>query len=393
MSQKTSNEMIGADQSGVFVHVVDDDDGVRAFISHLLSDAGFAIRTYASATQFFAEGGEDAVGCVVTDVRMPGLNGVDLVRKLTAHGGGQPVIVISGGGDVGLAVEAMQAGAVDFVQKPFRGQALIEKVTAALDACDMPLMSNMLAAIGAGEIEVHYQPKLDLRLGVVTAVEALVRWRRPGRRLLTPDAFIPAAERTGHIRELTDFVLQQAVTDQAAMMAKGRCLGIAVNISGRILGDLDFADFAARAVGAACGPISFEITETAIMKNPEQAQVMFRAFAEAGVRISIDDFGAGLSSLAYVQSIPAQELKLDRVMVRDVATHARDAVVVKAAIALAHSLGMEAVAEGVEDRDCLASLIEMGCDHAQGYFIARPVPLSQLIEPDSRAAEAIRSAA
>ena len=246
-------------------------------------------------------------------------------------------------------------------------------------ASNLSLMSSMLAALEAGEIELFHQPKFDLRRREITGTEALVRWRHPVRGMLPPDLFIPMAEETGHIRALTEWVVRRAVADQATMARAGYDLTVAVNISGRTLGEPDFADFAAEQAALAQGKLCFEITETAVIENPELALAMLDRFADAGVAISIDDYGTGLSSLAYLKQIRGQELKIDRSIVKDITVAQRDALIVRSTIDLAHSLGLKVVAEGVEDAGCLQLLSAMGCDHAQGYLIARPQALPDFL--------------
>ena len=187
------------------------------------------------------------------------------------------------------------------------------------------------------------------------------------------------AEQTGHIRALTDWVLAQALADQREMRAAGHDLSVSVNISGRLLDDADFADRALEMIAESDGDICFEITETAVIENPELALSLIDRFASAGVAISIDDYGAGLSSLAYLKLIRANELKIDKSFVFSMADSQRDALLVRSTVDLAHSLGLKVTAEGVETPTALALLSGMGCDIAQGYLIARPMPLNKLL--------------
>lgn len=246
-------------------------------------------------------------------------------------------------------------------------------------ASNLSLMSGMLDALEGGALELFYQPKFDMRGRKVTGVEALSRWRHPVRGMMSPDLFIPMAEETGHIRTLTEWAVRRAVADQATLAAAGHVVDMAVNISGRTLGEADFIDFALTQARAAKGQLVFEITETAVIENPEVALAMLDRFAEAGIAISIDDFGTGLSSLAYLKQIRGQELKIDKSLVEGVTESQRDALIVRSTIDLAHSLGLKVTAEGVEDNDCYALLGAMGCDVVQGYLIAKPMPLQDLM--------------
>ena len=240
-------------------------------------------------------------------------------------------------------------------------------------------MSGMLGALGDGAIDLFYQPKFDMRLRKVTGVEALSRWRHPDRGMLPPDLFIPMAEETGHIRTLTEWVFKRAIDVQARLAERGHVVDMSVNVSGRTLGEADFADFALAEAKRAVGGLTIEVTETAVIENPELALAMLNRFAAAGISISIDDFGTGLSSLAYLKRIRGQELKIDKSLVEGVTESQRDALIVRSTIDLAHSLGLKVTAEGIETNDCYSLLSAMGCDLAQGYLIARPMPFADLV--------------
>ena len=243
---------------------------------------------------------------------------------------------------------------------------------------NLTLMSRMMAAITSGHMQMHYQPKLHLKSGEFRGAEALVRWNDPERGFIPPDAFIGLAEETGRIREFTEWSLDRVVTDQKSLMARGQDVQISINISGALISDPDFARIALDRVAAARGRIAFEITETAAMGNPERALQTLRLWRDAGIKLSIDDYGTGLSSLAYLRSLPAEELKLDRAFVSQIATSQRDRMLVKSTTDLAHALGLEMTAEGVEDEAGLAFLKMLGCDWAQGYLMSRALPLDAL---------------
>jgi EAL domain-containing protein (putative c-di-GMP-specific phosphodiesterase class I)/GGDEF domain-containing protein len=243
----------------------------------------------------------------------------------------------------------------------------------------LSLMSEMLQAISTGEIFIHLQPKFDLRLGRTTGAEALVRWRHPVRGMVGPDEFIPMAEETGHIRTLTSHVMALAIAQQAELKAQGFDLAISVNMSGRLVGDSEFAEEALDMARQAKGQLCLEITETAVISNPQLALEHIERFADAGVMISIDDYGTGLSSLAYLKQMRAHELKIDKAFVIGMAEGQKDALLVRSTVDLAHSLGLKVTAEGVETAMVQALLAGMGCDLAQGYFIARPMAASDLV--------------
>ena len=280
--------------------------------------------------------------------------------------------------DPGHAIERANIG-FDQARQSKRKIAAFDALAYGDPSSNLALMSGMLSGLRAGEMELHHQPKFDLRSRSSHATEGLVRWRHPVRGMLRPDLFIPMAEETGHIRALTDWVLDQAITDQAAMAKAGYAMDVSINISGRLLGDRDFADHVDQVIGRACGQFCFEITETAVIENPTVALEMLDRFRGAGIEISIDDFGSGLSSLAYLKQIGGHELKIDKSLITDVAESGRDALIVRSTIDLAHSLGMKVTAEGVEMANTFQLLAAMGCDSIQGYLIAKPQPLNELL--------------
>lgn len=243
---------------------------------------------------------------------------------------------------------------------------------------NLALMTEMTAALGKGEISLHYQPKLTLADGRVAAVEALCRWRRPDGRFVPPDTFIPIAEETGHIRALTEWSIVRAIQDQARLRLQGLDVAIAINISGRLLADEGFREKVLQFASSVDTNLCLEITETAVIDNPEKAKEAIAVFREAGLKISIDDYGSGLSSLAYLKMLNADELKIDRSLVVELTQSQRDRLIMKSTIDLAHSLGMSVVVEGVEDDATAACLSLLGCDTIQGYWLSRPLAFADL---------------
>lgn len=254
---------------------------------------------------------------------------------------------------------------------------------------NLSLISELMAALRNGEFSLAYQPKYDFRAEKITGVEALARWTHPRRGVVSPDLFVGMAEETGHIRPLTEWVVLKAIADQKRLVEAGHDVMMSINISSRLLSDDSFADFALAEVAKSGADLCFEITETAVMDDPERALAVIERFADAGVWVSLDDYGTGLSSLAYLKKIRADELKIDKAFVMGLEQSGRDALLVKSTVDLAHSLGLKITAEGVETPTALALLRGMGCDMAQGYLIGRPMPLTALIERlDGPAAEA-----
>jgi EAL domain-containing protein (putative c-di-GMP-specific phosphodiesterase class I) len=246
----------------------------------------------------------------------------------------------------------------------------------------LTLLAELRRAIPNGELELYYQPKCTAG-GEVSEVEALIRWNHPERGLLPPAVFLPPAERTTVIKQLTTWVLQQAAEQCAAWRALGLDLRVAVNVSPRNLADDDLPtivlESAARAGIPVCS-LRIEITETAIMADPAQAKRVLDRLREMGVFIAIDDFGAGFTSLSYLKTLPAQGLKIDRQFITDLLDNPADEAVVGNVINLAHALGMSSVAEGVETPELWAKLSELGCDEIQGYVLTRPLPAGRIVE-------------
>jgi EAL domain-containing protein (putative c-di-GMP-specific phosphodiesterase class I)/GGDEF domain-containing protein len=235
-------------------------------------------------------------------------------------------------------------------------------------------------AIGKGELFLQYQPKLHLRRQAVSGVEALIRWRHPVRGLVMPGDFIALAEESHDIVDLTVWTIQQVIKDQRVLAARGHDIPVFVNISGVLLSDARFVRRACALIQSSGVKIGFEITETAVIRDPQSAIGNLKRFADIGIVIAIDDYGAGLSSLAYLKQLPASELKIDKLFVTQLTSSNRDPLIVRSTIDLAHAMEMEVVAEGVETAAALALLSVMGCDVAQGFLISRPVDLPILLE-------------
>jgi EAL domain-containing protein (putative c-di-GMP-specific phosphodiesterase class I) len=238
------------------------------------------------------------------------------------------------------------------------------------------LATELRAAVEAGNLEVHFQPKVEVGTGRVVGAEALVRWPHPERGLLYPDAFLPAAEQAGLMRPLTLVVLERALAACGRWTAAGRELGVAVNLSASNLLDASLPDeVAARldAHGVAPHQLTLEVTEGVILANPRRSGEVLAAVRALGVAVSLDDFGTGHSSLSHVKRLPVDELKIDRAFVQDLTADPTDQAIVATVVRLAHSLGLTVTAEGVEEEAVLDVLRGEGCDQAQGWLFSRPL--------------------
>jgi diguanylate cyclase len=247
----------------------------------------------------------------------------------------------------------------------------------------LSILSQLDSAIDRGEVWVAYQPKLDLRSRQIIGAEALARWTHPEKGPIAASEFVAAAEQHDRIGKLTDFVLDKAVAAAASINKRGPEFGIAVNLSARLLTDKGFTlRVSALLARHRLKPehLTLELTETAALTDSGEGLEMIATLRALGIRISIDDYGTGLSTLEYLKKIPANEIKIDQSFVKAMVDNRSDRLMVQSTIGLAHSLGRQVVAEGVEQREILDALVAMGCDIAQGFAIGRPMSLESLIK-------------
>jgi diguanylate cyclase (GGDEF)-like protein len=247
----------------------------------------------------------------------------------------------------------------------------------------LALLSELRRALSEDELVLHYQPKVAVASRTVTGVEALVRWQHPERGLLGPGEFVPLAERTGMVAELTRWVLEAALAQCHAWSDAGIRLPVAINLASANVLDKTLPDVVADALARHDVPgelLECEISEHTVMADPQRAIDVLSRLRGLGVRLSLDDFGTGHSSLAYLKRLPLDEVKIDRSFVLGMAEDENDAVIVRSTIDLARNLGLEVVAEGVETEAVLANLAALRCDVAQGYLLSRPLPAAQLAD-------------
>jgi len=244
----------------------------------------------------------------------------------------------------------------------------------------LSLLGELRHAVEHDELALLYQPKIGLAARAAIAAEALVRWTHPERGVLLPESFVPFAEQTGYIKAVTRWVLDRALRQCAEWRTQGLELRVSVNISARDLHNPDFPRLLAELAGAHRLPpelLSLEVTESAVMEDPTHALAILERLHGMGVHLAIDDFGTGYSSLAYLKRLPVDELKIDKSFVIGLVRDADDAAIVRATIDLAHHMGLTVTAEGVEDRHVLETLRRLGCDHAQGLHVGRPLTAAE----------------
>ena len=303
-------------------------------------------------------------------------------------------------GDVALNVEASVGIAVleDRTEDPDR---LLQRAGAALaraqsrrsrvevysrehdsfDATRLLLLGEVRDALERDEFELHYQPKIDLRSGRVTGVEALVRWRHPTRGLLMPMSFIPLVEQTALVGPLTLKLIEQALAQAVRWGRRGVDLDVAVNLSARNLLDRQLPSQIAALLArheVAAERLTLEVTESATLVDPERAVEVLGMLGESGCGISIDDFGTGNASIGYLAALPASEVKIDRSFVAGICESDRTDAIVRSIIDLARDLRLRVVAEGIETVAVMEHLVALGCDIGQGFLISRPLPAAEL---------------
>jgi diguanylate cyclase (GGDEF)-like protein len=250
---------------------------------------------------------------------------------------------------------------------PSMGQVLLRR---------FQLVTQFRHALDTGQVDVHFQPQLALPTRQVIGVEALVRWNHPEFGMVDPGEFVTLVETTGLIDPLTDYVLDRSLAQCRSWLDRGLSLSVAVNLSVRNLADTGFPRRVTDALTRHQVPpalLGFELTESAVMGDPERALPVLRGLHGLGVRIAVDDFGTGYSSLAYLRRLPVDEVKIDKSFVMGLSSDLGDLAVVRAIVDLGHSLGLIVVAEGVEQDATRDQLVEMGCDVAQGFLISRPL--------------------
>ncbi len=286
------------------------------------------------------------------------------------------------GNDVDTLVQ--RAGvALNYARIEEKGYAVYNSTLDVYSSHKLTLIGELRKAIKSDELVLYYQGKVATQNYAVLGAEALVRWVHPKHGLVPPDEFIPMAERTRMIRHLTAWAVRQSFADCVRFHQMGIDIKVSVNLSARDLNDPEFPDLVAGLVIASRvrpGWMMMEITEGAIMTNPERSLEIIHKLHTQGFSLSIDDYGTGYSSLAYLKKMPLSELKIDRSFVDDMIDNNNDRVIVNATINLAHNLGLSVTAEGVENEIILKQLQGFECDLAQGYYINKPLPFDRFVE-------------
>lgn len=244
------------------------------------------------------------------------------------------------------------------------------------------LLADLRQAIDGDQLSLVYQPKFDARTAAVVGVEALLRWRHLDRGLLRPHEFLPLVRQYGLMDQATDLVVNMALDDTLRWYTAGAEVPVAVNLFAPLLSDLNLPDHLCRALddrGLPPSALAVEITEDLFVDNMEDTQTVLAGLADRGIRIALDDFGTGYSALTYLSDLPIDEIKLDHDFIARVTADERAALVVSTIIDLAHKLGFQTVAEGIESAESAVLLRDLGSDVLQGYFLSPPLPASEVL--------------
>ena len=379
--------------------LIDDDPFALKLLARQLAQLGHTAVTLCERAQDalgLLENQLDEYGLVFCDLQMPGMDGVEFVRHLARIGFQGSLVLVSG--EHGRVLQTVQKLAkahhvhiLAALPKPVSSERLRQALashasrsaTSPRAPRDTYPPDELARAIAGGELVNHYQPKVDLATGALIGVEALVRWQHPQAGLVFPDQFIGTAEEHGLIDALTRAVLTAALRQSRLWRNEGLELQMAVNVSMDNLASLDFPDVVAQLAdeaGVAPSSVTLEVTESRLMKDIRAPLDILTRLRLKRIGLSIDDFGTGHSSLAQLRDIPFDELKLDRSFVNGAAKDSALAAILEATLSMARQLGMKSVAEGVEARADWDFMRALGCDVAQGFFIARPMPGPDLLQ-------------
>jgi len=378
--------------------IVDDEPDIGAFIQDVAIEIGFeATATHKPST--FEQLYSDNFDIVILDLVMPERDGIELLRFMASQGSSAQIILISGY-DNGVLHSAQKLASeqglnvIRTLTKPI----LYKDLERLLSGLQFPLnhrnietralsqlstIQELQQALTQNELQIYFQPKLAINTGKLVGTEALVRWNHPERGLLMPDTIIPLAEQGGLMDALTSEVLRQSFRQASEWLKQGLHIKIAVNMAPSNFKDLNLPEWVeeqTKKYQLHPGQIAFEITETTLMQELVKSLDILTRLRMKKVALSIDDFGTGYSSLTQLYRIPFSEIKIDRSFVMHATVEAEALAIIKMTIMLGHELGMTVVAEGVETQETWDLLSDTGCDVAQGYLIAKPMPADALTE-------------
>lgn len=367
--------------------VVDDEPQIRMFAARCLANSGYVPREFCGVVDVEIALTRARPEIILLDLSLGTTDAVEVIRSLAATRFDGNVLLMSGH-DARTIEEVQKVGRrhglqmLDCLHKPFRQEDLLARLAALPppQPTDVPDLVDLSAALKSRWLELWYQPKIDLRSRRVCGAEALIRLRHPGMGVMAPGSFLPPAGDPMYL-PLTDFVVRRSLADWPAIAAQRPSLRLAINVPASILQSPDFvANFRRHLPNAAAFPgLIVEITETETLSDPDLAREVAVQLKLYNLHVSIDDFGTGHSTLSRLDELPFAELKLDRGYVHGCAADADKRELCRTVVDLAHRFGIAAVAEGIETKDDLTVLDELGCDMAQGYYFAKPTEIERLV--------------
>ena len=336
--------------------------------------------------------GGSTFGVVVRELKFPHLVEIGVERALSAVRGpllvdGENIMLHASAGAAVFPQDGLSADPLFICAEsalysdPSTGEPTSRFDSQRIRSDEWQLEKDLRSAVERGQFFLNYQPQISLHDGSTVGFEGLLRWHHPAHGLISPDKFIPLAESSGALEEITEWVLQTALREINQVQGPGEKISISLNISSPTLLDPGFpflVDSAASLWGSLHEQIVIEITESVLVQNFEESIKLLSALRSKGIRVSIDDFGTGYSSLSYFKRLPADELKIDRSFVRNLVNDKQDRKLVESITGLAHAFNLKVVAEGIEDQATLDTLQELGCDIAQGFFISKPLHAKEL---------------
>lgn len=382
--------------------IVDDDPRICRLIKRVASNLGFDTTVLEDSEKFIPSYIQVTPSIIMLDLKMKGLDGVELIRYLSTLESESIIIIMSGvenkilettmrlGESLGLHMAAA-------IQKPLDIDKIKDLLMQQYERLNQDsitenevTLEDLLEAISDNGIQAYYQPQINLQTNQVVGVEALCRWIHPEKGIISPASFIPMAEKFGVIKPLTEAMLRHSIRDYQTISAQIPNVQTAVNLSAKLLSDLslpDSIDSMLKAGNMKNANLLMEVTETAAMEDPSITMEILTRLRLKEISIAMDDFGTGYSSLVQLYRLPFSQLKIDISFVVDL-IHSEEAdAIVNSTINIAHTLGLEVVGEGIENQETLTRLKELGCDIGQGYFIARPMPLEELMDWTSQFAQ------
>jgi len=376
--------------------IIDDEQQTVELLAEYARLLNYDTKTYTQATSFFVENDslpDNAI--LVLDLSMPDMDGVEVMRQMIETDKRLPIVLISGY-DAGIMHSAEQlanAYALDIIatiEKPVGFNTFSDillknaksKHSVNIQSPFIISAEELENAIANKQLVLHYQPQVKIYNGELVGVEALVRWQHPQHGLIYPDKFIGLAEKNGLIKDLTTFVISQAIEQSLYWTSLDLDTQISINISAESIESLSWPEQLSAQLKSSrleSSRLTLEITESTLMNKLTTSLDILTRLRLKGLELSIDDFGTGYSSLSQLYRMPFTELKVDQSFVMNMTSDDEASGIVKTCIMLGHELKMLVVAEGVEDLETLEKLSDMGCDIAQGYYIARPMPAENLI--------------